>query len=242
MSDAGHDEIGAETLNAMAVADAFNHWTYEAIRPYCREPILEIGSGIGNISGFFIRSGAHIMLSDLREEYCAELRTKFSGASNLIGVAPIDLILPSFDEAYRAHIGAYGTVVILNVLEHIENDALAMQNLKKLLKPGGTLIVLVPSYQWLFCQFDVELGHYRRFTRKRLVSLFEENGFTVARAWYFNSLGLAGWFLFGKVLKKKQIQEGQMKLYNLLVPIIKLMDAVLLRSMGLSVIAVGKAD
>jgi SAM-dependent methyltransferase len=234
-----HDEVGESTLATIAAADAFNRWMYDSIKHYCTEPILEIGSGLGNISGFFIADGKQIMLSDLRQEYCTALSGKFLSAKNLIDIAPIDLVAPNFEETYRAHIGTFQSVVALNVVEHIENDSLAMQNFKKLLTENGKLVILVPAYQWLFSRFDTELGHYRRYTKKRLTTLFEKNGFTVQEAKYFNSVGIAGWWLFGKILKKKQIREGQMKLYNLLVPVIKLIDFCTMRSFGLSVIAVG---
>ena len=236
-----HDEIGESTLASIAAAGAFNRWMYDSIKKYCQEPVLEIGSGIGNISRFFIEDGARIMLSDLRPQYCDLLSEKFSKHGNLIGIQPIDLVASSFDNNYREHLGKFRSVFALNVLEHIENESLAVQNLKKLLKPGGTLVILVPSYQWLFSRFDEELGHYRRYTKTRLTAVFEKNGFTVNRSWYFNSVGIAGWWLFGKVLKRKQVQEGQMKLYNVLVPIIKLADIVIGRTFGLSVIAVGTA-
>lgn len=234
-----HDEVGESTLATIAAADAFNRWMYDTIQEYCKEPVLEIGSGLGNISRFFIADGKRIMLSDLRQEYCASLSEKFSASKNLVGIAPIDLVAPNFEETYREYIGAFQSVVALNVVEHIENDSLAMQNFKKLLAKNGTLVILVPAYQWLFSRFDAELGHFRRYTKNRLTALFEKNGFRVQKSHYFNSVGIAGWFLFGKILKKKQIQEGQMKLYNILVPIIKLVDFCTLRSFGLSVIAIG---
>ncbi|MFL5730278.1 MAG: class I SAM-dependent methyltransferase, partial [Cytophagaceae bacterium] len=70
---AEHDEIGIETLDVISSADKFNKWTYETIQPYCKGEILEIGSGIGNISKYFLESGAAITLSDIRINYCEYL-------------------------------------------------------------------------------------------------------------------------------------------------------------------------
>ena len=48
------DKFGLETLDTIAEADKFNEWMYQILKPFCNGEILEIGSGIGNISSFFI--------------------------------------------------------------------------------------------------------------------------------------------------------------------------------------------
>ena len=125
-------------------------------------------------------------------------------------------------------------------MEHIQNASLAIANLKKLLKDDGTLITLVPAYQSLYCNFDNELQHYRRYTKKTLKPVIEKNGFELKKSFYYNSVGTLGWFVSGKILKKKTIPEGQMKFYNALVPVFKSIDTILFRSIGLSVINVSK--
>jgi SAM-dependent methyltransferase len=246
MNDSGtgasSDEIGERTLASIAAADAFNHWMYTGIRPFLKSPVLEVGSGIGNISAFCISDGHTIFLSDLRKEYCDTLANKFASEKNIIGIAPIDLTAESFESKYVNHLGKYKSIFALNVIEHIEDDTKAMRNLKKMLEPEGIVAILVPAYPWLFSRFDTELGHYRRYTSKTLNSLLERGGFAVNESFYFNAVGILGWFIFGKVLKRKQIREGQMKLYNALVPVIKIIDAVLLRKIGLSVVAIGKSQ
>src|SRR5689334_22266314 len=93
------DREGWETLDAIAAADKFNKWMYDTIRPYCTGKILEIGSGIGNISKFFIESDADIMLSDIRPVYCEVLRKEFPRAS---GVVEMDLTHPTFETTYQS--------------------------------------------------------------------------------------------------------------------------------------------
>src|SRR6185503_20419216 len=63
-------------------------------------------------------------------------------------------------------------LVMHDVLEHIEDDRTAVDIVRDLLRPGGLAIISVPAYQWLFGRHDVELGHYRRYTRGRLTALF----------------------------------------------------------------------
>ncbi len=88
------DREGWDTLDAIAGADNFNKWMYETIKPYCIGNILEIGSGIGNISEFFLESNADITLSDIRPVYCNVLKQKFPGAKDVI---VLDLTHPHFD-------------------------------------------------------------------------------------------------------------------------------------------------
>ena len=65
---------------------------YETIKPHCSGKILEIGSGVGNISSFFINDGFDIFLTDIRDNYCDILKDKYSTRKNLIGVQNVDLI------------------------------------------------------------------------------------------------------------------------------------------------------
>ena len=234
------DKEGLRTLETIARADKFNKWMFDTIYPYCNGKILEIGSGIGNISQFFINANASITLSDIRENYCVHLKERFSRAPTLDDVLLINLTDPDFEEKYQQSEKTFDTVFALNVVEHIEDDVLALRNCNFLLKDGGTLLILVPAYQSLYCSFDQELGHYRRYTRKSLGKVFEENYFEIKHSSYFNIMGILGWVLSGKILKKKTIPEGQMGIYNKLVPVFRIIDKIFLRAFGLSVILVGR--
>jgi len=134
----------------------------------------------------------------------------------------------------------YDTVFALNVVEHIEDDLLAIANCKKMLRKNGHLIILVPAYQFLYNRFDKELFHYRRYNKQSLASLFLKNNLELRKQMYFNALGIAGWFVSGKLMRKKIIPKGQMSFYNKIVPIAKILDFVLLKKIGLSVISIGR--
>jgi len=234
------DPVGLETLEALSDADKLNEWMFKTIRPYCEGPVLEIGSGIGNISQFFLNEGMDIQLTDLREEYCNLLHKKFDGHKNLMGITLMDLIDPDFDSKFANYIGKYRTIYALNVVEHIEDDAKALENCKKLLQKDGNLIVLVPAYNWLFNKFDEELGHYRRYTKKSLSKLFNNQKFNIIHRQYFNMVAMFGWFWYGKVLGRKILPKGPINTYNKLVPIFKVVDKIIFNQVGNSVIIVGK--
>ena len=123
------DNEGEQILNSIASADKFNYWMYKQVFPWSNGKILEIGSGIGNISNFFINDKKDIVLSDLRNQYIIKLKKKFNGKE----VINLNLIDSNFDEKYKDHIGQYDLVFALNVVEHIKNDKKALQNIYKLL-------------------------------------------------------------------------------------------------------------
>ncbi len=229
------DKEGWETLDAIAEADKFNEWMYNTIRPYCRGKILEIGSGIGNISEFFVKAKSNIVLSDIRPAYCDVLRTKFPGYK----VIEMNLTHPEFESVYRDHINTYDTVFALNVVEHIQDDGLALRNCHKLLMKGGKVVILVPAYMWLYNRFDTELEHFRRYNRSRLNQVLKDAGFNIIHSQYFNMMGIPGWYVSGKLQRNKTIPKNQMALYNKLVPVFRLVDICVFNTVGLSVISVG---
>ncbi len=235
-----NDQVGEETLDAISEADKFNDWMYSTIKPFAKGKILEIGSGIGNISNSFIKDNKSIMLSDIREGYCDRLENRFKGKESFLGTQIMNLTDPEFDTQFKNQLESYDTVFALNVVEHIYDDSLAIKNARKLLKKGGHLIILVPSYNQLMNGFDKELGHYRRYNKKTLAALFNQNDLEIIHQQYFNFMGIFGWYVSGNILKNDTIPQGQMNLYNTLVPVFKLIDTLILKKVGLSTILVGK--
>src|ERR1051325_9418879 len=117
---------------------------FNTIKPYAFGNILEIGSGVGNISKYFVQNDYSISLSDTDDFYIDTLKKKFSNNKNVKNILAIDLEAADFSKRYPQLAGQYDTVFFLNVLEHIEKDDLAVQNSRTMLKAGGKLIILVP--------------------------------------------------------------------------------------------------
>lgn len=76
-------------------------------------------------------------------------------------------------------------VTALDVIEHIEDDGRALQQINKMLTPGGTLLLTVPAYQWLYCLADAAIGHYRRYTKDSALSVLKKTGFSALHATHF---------------------------------------------------------
>jgi SAM-dependent methyltransferase len=238
----GNLAYGTETLEVISEAANFNRWMYRTIRRHCKGNILEIGSGIGNISQFFIKDGADITLSDFDSDYLPRLKTRFGTYANLMGIYRIDLSEKNPEAIHPELIGKFDTVFALNVVEHIEDDFLALQNMYKLLRPGGRVIILVPAFQSLYNGFDEQLGHFRRYQVNTLKKLLESAGFRVSFSRYFNFIAILGWFFSGNILRERIIPGGQMRFYDRLVPLWKVIDLFTWRIMGISIIQRGEKD
>ncbi len=235
------DSTGLITLQQLSAATSFNRWLFQTIEPFCRGRILEIGSGIGNLSRLFLEKQLQLTVSDVEPEYCRILSRELTKYSTLEDIKLLDIAATGIEEQFPDLMGQFDTIVAVNVIEHIENDRQAVSNCKKMLKPGARLVVLVPAYQLLYNRLDKELGHYRRYTTVSLQKLLESQGLQVLNQMQFNAAGLLGWVVSGSILQKKIIPEGPLHLYDKLVPFLKIIDRITMHRLGLSVIQVASA-
>ena len=82
----------------------------------------------------------------------------------------------------------FDLVTCLDVVEHTPDDRATLLELRRVLRPGGWLLVTVPAYQWLWSRHDVVCRHYRRYDRRMLRAAAAEAGFKVERTTSFNTL------------------------------------------------------
>jgi SAM-dependent methyltransferase len=229
------DIDGKQILVSISRANKFNAWMYSKVKPYLGEDNLEVGSGIGNISSFVVNDGYKLIFSDLRDQYLEVLKAKYPKNPTL----ELDLVDSDFRTRYVNLQGKFDCIFAMNVIEHIENDRLALENINWLLKPGGSMFILVPAYMALYNGFDKILEHYRRYTLNSLISVLPESNI-LEKKFYFNSIGILGWYIFGTILKRRTISEGNMSIYNLILPIVKVMDFLVQGKIGLSAIVVSR--
>lgn len=227
------DAVGATTLERLAVAPRFNRWMFDRIAPWIGDAVVEIGSGIGNLSQFLV-DRQRVLLTDTEPAYRAHLERRFG---DLAHVRIRALTLPDLPPDLRG--GVFDTVVCLNVLEHIEHDLAALIAMRDLVRRGGAVVLLVPAVPALYGQLDRALGHYRRYTPRGLRDVFGNAQLDVRHLEYFNLAGVPGWWLVGRVLKRSLLPQGSLRLYDALVPLFKLERFVPWR-LGQSLIAIGR--
>jgi glycosyltransferase involved in cell wall biosynthesis len=211
------EEHGGEILARLNRAPRFTKWMADTIRPFMGERVLEIGAGIGNLTANLVPRTVYCV-SDVNPHYLERLRT-LGATRPYLRVHYTDA---SDEETFPKE--QFDTVVCLNVVEHLENDVRALRNIRKALAADGKAIVLVPNGPGLYGSLDRVLGHYRRYSREQLLHTCERAGLRVDQILKFNRIGAPGWWLNGRVLKKETFGFWQMKLLNLLVPLVRPID------------------
>lgn len=84
--------------------------------------------------------------------------------------------------------GSFDLAIAFDVIEHIEDDYLAAAEIRRVLRPGGTLLVTVPADMRLWSAHDVASQHFRRYDRDGLVRIITKAGFEVDELWSWNVL------------------------------------------------------
>ena len=216
------DEYGSRVLARLARAPRFNRWMADTIRPYLGERVLEIGSGVGNLSRALLPRAQYVA-SDINPLYLQTLANLADGRPYLKASYCDVSDLASFPSTD----GGYDSVICLNVLEHVNDDRRSLLNIVSVLAPKGRAIVLVPSGPWNFSTLDEVLGHKRRYTRQTLMALASACGLEARELIQFNRLGTVAWFLNGKIMRKRSFGLAQVWLLNLLTPVMRATDRML---------------
>lgn len=214
--------VGGRTLEVFAGTPRLNRWLYSKLEPHVQGDVLEIGSGIGNLSRHILERATSAVLTDMETAYLGELRRAFEGDGR-VTVAHYDLDRPPPAEIAGRH---FDTIVAVNVIEHIRDDEALVRTLAGLLRPGGKLAVYVPACPFAYGSLDRALGHHRRYTPRRLRALLEGAGLEVPRPAYLNFAGLLGWTINGRVLRRERLSARQISVFERLLPLVRLEDLV----------------
>jgi SAM-dependent methyltransferase len=197
------------------------------MRPFIRGKVLELGAGIGNFGQWAEKFSSEYHATDVDPVLVDRLKGRFTNAFRW------DLYEPFPGE------DLYDTVIILNVIEHLNDDAGATRALYERLQPGGHLIVMVPAMHFLYGSLDRAFGHYRRYHKPELEKLMKDVQLHVVRSMYVNTIGMLGWFLYGKILKHEQLPQQLCGRFNMVLPFLKL-ERPLAHFAGLSLITIGR--
>ena len=226
---------GFYILQAVRRARGFNRWLVKQLAPFIGRRVLEAGSGIGNLTESFLDC-RRLACVDLDPFYVERLRQRFGHLANL---SFHELNLEQLTQCRELKRAQLDTVVCINVLEHIEDDEQVLRNFYELLEPGGHALILVPADPRLYTGVDKALGHFRRYTHDELSVKMRAAGFDVVQTKGFNRLGSLGWYVSGKLLGRTTLSPGQMKAYEWLLPLARLIEPFPILP-HLSVIAVGR--
>jgi len=220
---------------ALAEAKNYRKAIVSEFAPFLKGRILEVGAGIGQTSE------AILSLPNITE---------------LVGVEP-DV---SFHDGFRQRLPnirlvtgttvdlesgeSYDGAVLVNVLEHIEDDLDELIRLKQILAPQrGHLCLLIPARQEIYSKLDGHFGHFRRYDRSGLHQKLETAGFSVKRVSYFNFVGYFAWALRFKIMGSMSFDIDQVRLFDQKIfPLVHCLESKFCRPpIGQSVIAIAQA-
>lgn len=211
----------------------YNHWVYSLLRRHIGRRLCEVGAGTGNLTQFFLNL-EHVLCIEPEEEYCEVLRHMAAIHANLT-------VCPGHLQACASKpgvAGAFDTVVCVNVLEHIEDDIQALREMTGFLQDGGRVLLYVPAAPWAYGRLDAELGHFRRYSKRRIRRLARECGLILRQCQYVNFIGAFGWWWHSRVLRREVISPESARFVDRLVPYLSALERLVPLWTGQSLFAV----
>jgi len=221
-------------LRIMVNAINYRAWIYSQFGKYLGQRIIEIGGGIGNFTELFLNR--ELILTVDTDNSCVEyLKERFHNHKNVIPLK-MDVACPEILDL--SHYNP-DTVVCINVLEHVKDDAKTLSYMFKILKKSGRLVLLVPAFPFLYGTIDRTVGHYRRYTKKELKEKLIMSGFDIKKIFYMNSIGMIGWFLNNRLFLKKEESPVQVMFFDrFIVPWLKSIEQCIRPPFGQSLVAI----
>ena len=204
------EPFGRAFLNNLTGTPQYLSWLARVLRPHLGDTVLELGAGIGNISGRLMGRRLQYVAAEKDRLYLHALRNRFLRTPN-VSVLQLD---PDRSEDFDNAGGPFDTVLCVNVLEYAADPGALIGSVSRILKPGGSMIILVPQGPGLFSSLDVKLGYKRRFSRAELQTLLEKHGLALEGLYQLNKIGTLGWWLFGKVLHRGRISKVMLKIFD----------------------------
>jgi SAM-dependent methyltransferase len=224
-------------LESMASAVRYQEWVFETIRPSLGASILEVGAGIGTMTRW-LANYAPTAAIDIDSQLLALLRQR-SGMWQTapIEVATLDISQPPQPLPDWMH--SIDTVVSFNVLEHIDDDVAALRGMAEVLRESSAsgkkrIVIFVPAHQWAFGEIDTAFAHFRRYSRALMRErvLAAGLGPCELRVRYFNSVGLPGWVVIGRVARRSTFSSASVRTMERIIPFARKVDTRLARTLG----------
>jgi glycosyltransferase involved in cell wall biosynthesis len=226
---------GRGVLNNLTGTPQYLAWLARKLRPHVGDTVLEIGAGIGNITGRLMGRRTLYVAAEKDALHLHALNNRFLRTPHVM-VRRFD---PEQPDSLANLDTSFDTVLCLNVLEYLEHPGMLLDFLRGLLKDGGTLLVLVPNGVRLFGSLDVRLGHRRRYNKAELARLLEAHGFSLDRAYQLNKAGTLPWWIYSRILGAQRISKLVLKVFDKTVWVWSRLDA-FMPWPGLSLIAVAR--
>jgi SAM-dependent methyltransferase len=202
---------------------------------YLRGHVLEVGAGIGQITGMMLHNPAIQKLVSIEPDpkFCDRLRITYPSHRVIQGTIG-DLI---DNEPWNA-------ILNVNVLEHIQADEQELAVYRQILAPtGGALCLFVPARPEIYAPIDKDFGHFRRYTKPELRQKLERAGFKIVCLRYYNFIGYFAWWLTFCALRKRRFDLSSVRLFDrvLFPPVHAMENLICAPPIGQSLLAIAVA-
>lgn len=196
--------------------------------------MLEVGAGLGGSTKALAGTQtSHWLCLEPDPNLAAALRSSIAGGELPAQCEVRTETLASLNAGLR-----FDSILYIDVLEHIADDAAETRLAAERLNPGGKLVVLAPAHQWLFSPFDSAVGHHRRYTRDTLRAAVP-NGLACLECKYLDSVGLIASAGNRFISRQSQPQPSQISVWDgHMVPLSRRLDPWLGYRLGKSVLGV----
>ncbi len=229
------EKYGRAYLNNVTGTPQYVAWITRLLRPHLGDTVLEIWAGIGTITGRLMGRRLRYVATDRDKFYLHALENRFLRTPN-VEVRELD---PASASAFTDQEGRFDTVLCLNVLECLDDPRVPLEGIRRALKPGGDLLLLVPQGPGLYGAMDRKHGMRRRFRRRELEGLLERSGYGIRRVYQVNKISALVWWLTSRVLGREHVSKIFLKLFDKTVWFWRRVDPIL-PWRGLSLIVVAR--
>jgi SAM-dependent methyltransferase len=223
-------EMLDRALGEIDQARAYNDWLFDRARRQLGRRVLDVGAGVGTFTALASAEHANVVAVEPVPEFAGYLRDRFAGDER------VEVVQGTVDEVDSED---FDSIICLNVLEHIEDDAATVRRFAQLLIPGGRLFLLVPAHPGLYGGYDRAAGHVRRYSREVVGSVLAGAGLEVETLRHVNPAGAVGWLLRVRLRSSPDWPSGSFAAFDRFVPLLRHLDSLHL-PFGLSLWAVAR--
>ena len=208
-------------------ASNFRKYQVSLILKYINGNFVEVGAGKGGLVPYYKKIPKNVTLLEPEKKLFKILKKKFY--SRKISIK---------NHTVKELKSYYDTIIYYDVLEHIKKDLSEVRTASKKLKKNGYLIFNVPAYQSFFSEFDRSVGHYKRYNKKDFINIEKKTNLKIEKLVYYDSIGFL-FLVLNKIFSLKQTNlKNKIFLWDLLIPVSKLIDFLTFNMFGKSLLCV----
>lgn len=165
--------------------------------------VLDLGCGTAYMSNHYNKTAKNVVAVDVSEKILKLAKQNIKNKN---------IFLSSMDAqklAFKKE--SFDLIVALDVMEHLENDTLSLEECNRALKKKGKIFISVPAFQFLYGKRDKNFGHFRRYAKKELIKKLKNNNYNILNIRYWNTMGFIPYLISEKIFKKGLIGPARKK-------------------------------